>query len=284
MPLETRKESVKATNKLSVSRQLYLLSVPRSSYYYKPKNNFSRIYQDSIIKEELLEMYLKTPFYGNPRMTAKLKQMGYNVNHKRVHRLRAELGLRTIYPRPKFNTSESCKEHKKYPYLLKNLKISHPNQVWATDITYTAVNGHRAFVIAILDLYSRKVLSYRVVNTMDVEHCIEALELALKKYGAPEIFNSDQGSQFTSKAFTDVLKNHNIKISMDGKGRCLDNAKMERFWWSLKYEDIKIKEYVSLPQLRYGVQQYVNFYNHKRLHSALNYKTPKEVFLAACNE
>lgn len=282
--MRTRKGFVKATNKLSVSRQLYLLSVPRSSYYYKPKNNIFRACHDSIIKEELLTMYLETPFYGNPRMTKKLKKMGYNVNHKRVHRLRSELGLKTIYPRPKFNTSESCKEHKKYPYLLKNLKIDHANQVWATDITYTAVNGHRAFVIAILELYSRKVLSYQVVNTMDVEHCIEALELALKKYGPPDIFNSDQGSQFTSTAFTDVLKKHNIKISMDGKGRCLDNAKMERFWWSLKYEDIKIKEYVSLPQLRYGVQQYVNFYNHKRLHSALDYKTPNEVFLEACNE
>lgn len=228
-------------------------------------------------------MYIRTPFYGNPRMTEELKQMGYNVNHKRVHRLRKELGFKTVYPRPKFNTSESCPEHKKYPYLLRKLTIDHPNQVWATDITYTAVDGHRAFVIAIIDLYSRKVLAYNVVNTMDVEHCIETLEIALEKYGAPEIFNSDQGSQFTSNAFTGMLEANSIRISMDGRGRCLDNAKMERFWWSLKYEDIKIKEYVSLPQLRFGVQHYVNFYNSRRIHSALEYKTPNAVYQEACN-
>jgi putative transposase len=236
-----------------------------------------------VIKEELMKMYIEIPFYGNPRMTEQLKQMGYDINSKRVYRLRKELGLKTVYPRPKFNTSEACPEHKKYPYLLHKLTIDHPNQVWATDITYTAVAGNRAFVIAIIDLYSRKVIAYNVVNTMDVEHCIETLEMALKRYGSPEIFNSDQGSQFTSKAFTDVLKNNNIRISMDGKGRCLDNAKMERFWWSLKYEDIKIKEYVSLPQLKRGVQHYVNFYNSRRIHSALEYKTPNVVYQETCN-
>ena len=228
-------------------------------------------------------MYIKTPFYGNPRMTEALNQMGYKINHKHVHRLRKELGLKTVYPRPKFNTSEACPAHKKYPYLLRKLTIDHPNQVWATDITYTAVGGHRAFVIAILDLYSRKVLAYNVVNTMDVEHCIETLEMALDKYGSPEIFNSDQGSQFTSNVFTGMLTANGIRISMDGKGRCLDNAKMERFWWSLKYEDIKIREYISIPQLRRGVQLYVNFYNSRRIHSALEYKTPNTVYQEACN-
>lgn len=217
-------------------------------------------------------------------MTIELKRRGYRVNHKRVRRLKRELNLRTVYPRPRFNTSEPQKNNKKYPYLLKGLAITHPNQVWATDITYTAAGGHRAFVIAIIDLFSRKVLAYNVVNTMDTVHCVETLELALSKYGRPEIFNSDQGSQFTSKEFTEILEREGVSISMDGKGRCLDNAKMERFWWALKYENIKIMDYMSLAQLRRGVQLYVNFYNSRRPHTALkDCMTPDEAYFKACN-
>lgn len=229
-----------------------------------------------------MQIYTETPFYGTRRITMELHRRGYHVNHKRVLRLRREIGLMTIYPRPQFKTSEPHPEHKKYPYLLKNLKIDHPNQVWATDITYTAVSGHRAFVIAIVDLYSRKNMAYNVVNTMDTVHCIETLQLAVSKYGTPEIFNSDQGSQFTSLEFTAELKKLGIAISMDGRGRCRDNAKMERFWWALKYEDIKLKEYISLPQLRRGVQSYVTFYNEKRLHSSLGYLTPNSVYEGRC--
>ena len=233
-------------------------------------------------------IYMEYPFYGVPRMALELKKRGYKMNQKRVKRLHKELGLKTVYPRPRFNTSEAHPEHEKFPYLLKKLPITRPNQVWATDITYTAVDGHRAFVIAIIDLFSRKVLAYNVVNTMDTVHCIETLELAISKYGKPEIFNSDQGSQFTSKEFTDVLKNGGISISMDGKGRCLDNAKMERFWWALKYENIKIMDYLSLKQLRLGVQSYVNFYNLRRPHTALgnvgDYITPDEAYFGTCNQ
>lgn len=228
-------------------------------------------------------MYMEMPFYGVPRATVALQKMGYKVNHKHVRRLRKEMGLRTVYPRPKFNTSEPHPEHEKFPYLLRNLTIDRPNQVWATDITYTAVEGGRAFVIAIIDLFSRKVLAYSVVNTMDAAHCIETLEIALRKYGKPEIFNSDQGSQFTSREFVQVLKNNGVKISMDGKGRCLDNAKMERFWWALKYENIHLSDYVSLAQLRRGVQIYVNFYNTQRYHSALAWRTPDAVYNQTCN-
>ena len=178
----------------------------------------------------------------------------YDINHKRVGRLQKSLNLRTVYPRPHFNTSEPQPEHEKFPYLLRKLKIERPNQVWATDITYTAVAGHRAFVIGIVDLFSRKVMAYNVVNTMDAYHCVETLQTAVERFGVPEIFNSDQGSQFTSSEFTDELRRHSIRISMDSRGRCLDKAKMERFWWALKYEDIKIREYDSLPQLRRGVQ------------------------------
>ena len=162
------------------------------------------------------------------------------------------------------------------------MNIDHCNQVWSTDITYTAVNGRRAFVIGIVDWFSRKLMAYNVVNTMDAFHCVETLRMAIERYGRPEIFNSDQGSQFTSNEFIAELERLGIRISMDGCGRCRDNAKMERFWWALKYEDIKIKEYVSLPQLRFGVQHYVNFYNAQRLHSALHYQTPDEVYFGAC--
>jgi len=267
---------------LSVNRQLALLEVPKSSYYYRAQRKIERAYWDEVLKEEIIQMYETLPFYGNPRMTEGLQRMGYKVNHKHVRRLRRELGLRTVYPRPRFNTSEPHPEHEKFPYLLRGVSITHPNQVWATDITYTAVNGCRAFVIAVIDLFSRKVMAYTVVNTMDTFHCIEVLETALRRYGRPEIFNSDQGSQFTSTEFIAVLRAHNIQISMDGRGRCLDNAKMERFWWALKYEDIKIKEYVSLPQLRLGVQNYVNFYNTRRLHSAIRYCTPGEAYGQGC--
>ena len=229
-------------------------------------------------------IYREYPFYGIHRMQIELKRRGYRMNIKRVRRLHKLLGLKTIYPRPKFKTSEAHPEHEKYPYLLRKLPITRSNQVWATDITYTAVAGHRAFVIAIIDLFSRKVLAYSVTNTMDTVHCIETLNIALSKYGTPEIFNSDQGSQFTSREFTETLKSNGIRISMDGKGRCLDNAKMERFWWALKYENIKIMDYVSLPQLRFGVQSYVNFYNTRRVHTALeDYRTPEEAYSGICN-
>lgn len=260
-----------------------LLHVPHSSFYYKSRRSISRTASDERVKDEIVEIYMKTPFYGVPRLTAELKRRGYKVNHKRVRRLKKELNLDTIYPHPHFNTSEPHPEHEKFPYLLRNYKIERPNQVWSTDITYTAVDGHRAFVIGIVDWFSRKVLAYNVVNTMDAFYCVETLKTAIDLFGKPVIFNSDQGSQFTSAEFIAELRAHDIQISMDGRGRCLDNAKMERFWWALKYEDLKIKEYVSLPQLRFGVQHYVNFYNSKRIHQALNYQTPDEVYFGTCN-
>lgn len=259
-----------------------LLNVPRSSFYYKSRREISRVASDERAKDEIMNIYENTPFYGVPRLTAELNRRGYKVNHKRVRRLQKSLGLRTIYPRPHFNTSEPHPEHEKFPYLLRKLEVERPNQVWSTDITYTAVAGHRAFVIGIVDWFSRKVMAYNVVNTMDAFHCVDTLRMAVERFGKPEIFNSDQGSQFTSAEFVGELRNYGVQISMDGRGRCLDNAKMERFWWALKYEDIKIREYVSLQQLRFGVQHYVNFYNTKRIHSALQYKTPDEVYFGIC--
>ncbi|MDD3885922.1 MAG: IS3 family transposase [Victivallaceae bacterium] len=260
-----------------------LLGVPHSSFYYKSHREIHRVASDEQAKDEIMNIYENMPFYGVPRLTVELKRRGYKVNHKRVRRLQKLLGLQTVYPRPHFNTSEPHPEHEKFPYLLRELTLERPNQVWSTDITYTAVAGHRAFVIGIVDWFSRKVMAYNVVNTMDAFHCVDTLRMAVERFGKPEIFNSDQGSQFTSNEFIDELKSYGIRISMDGRGRCLDNAKMERFWWALKYEDIKIKEYVSLPQLRFGVQHYVIFYNVQRIHSALQYKTPDEVYFGTCN-
>jgi putative transposase len=267
-----------------VERQLKLLQVPRSSHYYKPVVNFGRNFSDSYVEDAMKEIYKDCPFYGVPRLTHELHRRGYGVNHKRVRRLQREMGMRTIYPRPKFNTSVPAPENRKYPYLLRDLEIERPNQVWATDITYTAVEGKRAFVIAIIDLFSRRVMGYRTTNTMEASGCVEVLDSAMKRYGKPEIFNSDQGSQFTGREFTDVLAREGVRISMDGRGRCLDNAKMERFWWSLKYEDIKLKDYESLNALRLGVQSYVNFYNSRRNHTALpGFQTPDEVYFSGCN-
>jgi len=268
---------------LNINRQLRLLHIARSSFYYQSRRSIGKAASDEQAKDIIMDIYQESPFYGVPRLTAELKRRGVTVNHKRVRRLQKTLGLRTVYSRPHFNTSEPHPEHKKFPYLLRNLNIERPNQVWATDIIYTAVAGHRAFVIGIVDLFSRKVMAYNVVNTMDVFHCVETLQMAVERFGKPEIFNSDQGSQFTSSEFVNALKDNNIQISMDGRGHCLDNAKMERFWWALKYEDIKIKEYDNLPQLRIGVQSYINFYNRRRIHSALRYKTPNEVYFGTCN-
>ena len=279
MRLEERKEIIKTSHsKLSVNRQLKLLSVPHSSYYYCSKKAEARKQEDAHVKDRMLNIYMNKPFYGVLRMTAELQQDGLNVNHKRVNRLHKELGLETIYPHPKRNTSQKNPENPIYPYLLRDVKIERINQVWSTDITYTKVNGNKAFVIAIIDWHSRMVLAHKTVNTMDTYHCIEVLEMAISKFGKPEIFNSDQGSQFTSKAFTDELKKRGIRISMDGRGRCRDNARMERFWWSLKVENLYINSYQSMEELRNAVNQYVQFYNTQRLHSSLGYRTPSEVY------
>ena len=202
--------------------------------------------------------------------------MGYVINRKRVRRLKNEMGLRTIYPKP--NLSNPGKGHKIYPYLLRNLDIERANQVWATDITYIRLQGGFMYLIAIIDLYSRKVLTWELSNTLDANFCCDALIRALEKYGSPEIFNSDQGSQFTSESFTKILKGREIKISMDGKGRALDNIYIERLWRSLKYEDIYIQRYDDVSECRKGIENYFKFYNTVRFHQSLKYFTPDEIY------
>ncbi len=227
----------------------------------------------------IVPVYTDYPFYGYRKIAKVLEKHG--ITRKQVRRIMQSLGLKAIVPRP--NTSKRNKEHKIYPYLLKNKLISFPNQVWATDITYIKVNGGYVYLAAILDLFSRKVLSWRLSNTMETSFCIEALEEALHKYGCPAIFNTDQGSQFTSEAFTGVLKKHDIRISMDSKGRALDNIYVERLWRSFKYEDLYIKNYENMAELKKGVKKYFHFYNTERFHQSLNYETPSEIYHSVFN-
>ncbi|WP_425465761.1 IS3 family transposase [Oceanispirochaeta crateris] len=251
-----------------------MLDISRSSFYYKPTNSNEAWELDMIIL--IIEELGKTPFYGYRKIAVALNDKGYKITRKQVRRLMKRMGLSAIYP--KRNLSKARKEHKKYPYLLKGKRILFPNQVWATDMTYLKINNNFVYLVAVLDLYSRKVLSWRISNTMDVSFCVDALEEALMQYGIPAIFNTDQGSQFTSDAFVGVLKGHGIQISMDGKGRALDNIYVERLWRTLKYEEIYLHSYDSIIELRTAVNRYFNFYNKERFHQSLDYETPDEIY------
>ena len=249
------------------------MGIGRSTVYYKPVD---REKKDIESMKFILEEYNKHPFYGYRKIALDVKKN--NITEKQVRRLMKSMGLQAIYPKP--NLSISRKEHKKYPYLLRNKKINFPNQVWATDITYIKLNGSYVYLIAIIDLYSRKVLTWKLSNTMDADFCVEALEDAILRYGIPAIFNTDQGSQFTSEAFISVLEKNEIRISMDGKGRALDNIYVERLWRSLKYEEIYLKSYENLKKLKEGIKKYFHFFNGERYHQSLNYDTPDEVYYA----
>jgi putative transposase len=218
--------------------------------------------------------HIKTPFFGSRKMVAALQRCGYIVNRKRVQRLMKLMGIRTIYP--KRSLSQKSKAHKIYPYLLKDIKIDNPNYVWSIDITYIQLRGGFLYLVAIIDWYSRYVLSWRLSNTLDVSFCLEVLEEALDK-GTPIIFNSDQGSQFTSKEFTQILLDKGIKVSMDGRGRVFDNIFIERLWRSVKYEDVYLKGYETCKDVIDGLGRYFPFYNNQRPHQALGYKVPYEI-------
>ncbi len=222
------------------------------------------------------EQYLKTPFYGSRRMKVFLNSQGYTISRKRVQRLMRELGLSAVYPKPRL--SQRNIEHRVYPYLLRGLNITSSNQVWCTDITYLPVLKGHFYLVAIMDWYSRRVLSWRISNTLDLYFCLDALKESLDLFGLPYIFNSDQGSQFTSNRFTQCLLEFNIKISMDGRGRCYDNIFIERLWRSLKYELIYIKEFYDGKHLNEEVKKWFYWYNQSRPHQALNYQTPVQVY------
>jgi len=225
------------------------------------------------------EQYTKTPFYGVLRMKQFLKSKGHDVGKEHVRTLLRNMGLVAVFPKPK--TSSMKADHKIYPYLLRGIKIEYPNQVWSTDITYLRLVYGFAYIMAIIDWYSRFVLSYRISNTLDTGFCVEALEEAIGKYNTPMIFNSDQGSQFTSLEFTEKLLAAGILISMDGRGRVFDNIFVERLWRSVKYENVYLSDYQNIPEARYGLKNYFEFYNNERFHQALEYKTPWQVYSAA---
>ena len=259
--------------KLPIVRQCALLGVSRSSVYHHPKGASA---EDISLMGEIDRQYLETPFYGSRRMKAWLERGGMRVNRKRVQRLMRAMGLRAIYRRP--NTSRRSPEHRVYPYLLRNARINRPNQVWAADITYLPMARGFLYLVAVMDWHSRYVLAWRLSNTLEASFCAEALEEALGK-GQPEVFNTDQGSQFTSLEFTQVLQEHGVKISMDGKGRYSDNIFVERLWRTVKYEEVYLKAYASVLEAQRGLEDYFRFYNGLRPHQALGYRTPAEVFL-----
>ena len=257
---------------LSVVAQCELLGLARSGWYYAAV-------PESVLNQELMrrmdEEYTAHPFYGSRRMTAVLRRAGYPVNRKRVIRLMAELGLQAIYPKPA--TSQPGADHRVYPYLLRGMAVTVPDQVWSTDITYIRLTGGFVYLVAILDWYSRKVLAWRLSNTLETTFCLECLDEALA-HRLPMIFNTDQGAQFTSLAFTGRLAQAGVRISMDGRGRAHDNIFVERLWRSVKYEEVYPKAYETLDQAYQGLEQYFVFYNDQRPHQALSYRTPAEVY------
>ena len=257
-------------------RQCQLLGLNRSTLYYQSKAIDATELE---LLRRLDELYLEMPVYGSRRMTAQLRREGYAVNRKRVQRLMRQLGLQAIYPKPKL--TQVNPEHQVYPYLLRGVEITEVNQVWSTDITYLPVLKGHFYLVAMMDWFSRKVLSWRISNTMDVQFCLDALEEAFESYGQPHIFNSDQGAQFTAKAFSARVLRSGAKVSMDGRGRCHDNIFIERLWRSLKYELIYLKAFEDGSHLNQEVRKWFDWYNQHRLHQSLRYTTPDEVYFQA---
>ena len=278
--MSERREKVNTVHALPKTRRCELLDVARSTAYYRPEPVGE---EDVALMRLIDEIHLQRPFYGSRRTRDELEDRGHTVNRKRVQRLMRLMDLRALYPRRR--TSQPGNGHKVYPYLLRDLPIERANQAWATDICYIPMAKGFMYLVAIMDWHSRRVLSWRVSNTLDTDFCIEALEETLQRFAAPEIFNTDQGSQFTSEAFTDVLKAHGIAISMDGKGRWVDNVFVERLWRSVKYEDVYLRAYETPTELRSGLARYFEFYNTRRRHTALDRRTPDAVyFVQACRE
>ena len=270
---------ISRTDPLPVARQCELLDLPRSTFYYQPK---AVPEGDLELMRKIDECHLQRPYYGSRRLRDWLQDLGYAINRKKVQRLMREMGLTALYP--KQNLSKRNQAHKVYPYLLRGLVIDRPNQAWAADVTYIPMAKGFLYLVAIIDWYSRKVLAWELSNSMDVRFCVEALETALGKYGKPEIFNTDQGSQFTSEAFTSVLKENDIRISMDGKGRWVDNVFVERLWRSLKYEEVYLKGYGNVAEARKSISAYLHLFNEERRHQSLDRQTPDQVYYESADQ
>ena len=273
MSRERRREMVDRQHPaLSTLRQCALMGISRSGVYYRPRAPSQK---DLALMKQIDQQYLSTPFYGSRRMKVWLDRQGHGVNRKRVQRLMRAMGLQAIYRRPR--TSQPGLGHKVYPYLLGSMEVTRPNQVWAADITYIPMARGFLYLVAIIDWNSPYVVAWRLSNTLDADFCVEALEDALAK-GKPEVFNTDQGSQFTSEGFTGVLDQHGVRISMDGKGRYADNIFVERLWRTVKYEEVYLKAYFNGREAKDGLEAYFHFYNTQRPHQALGYRTPAEAF------
>ena len=278
MTLDQKRLAIEPNHdQITIVRQCELLGLTRSSLYYRPC-------RDSEYNEQLMrlldEQFMETPCYGVEKMTAWLRREGHDVNPKRVRRLLRLMGLEAIYPRPKRNLSHPNAEHKIFPYLLRGVTIDRVNQVWSTDITYVRMHHGWVYLTAVMDWYSRYVLSWEVSVTLESGFCMEALEQALS-HGRPSIFNTDQGSQFTSPEFTSSLLKRGIQVSMDGRGRCLDNVFVERLWRSVKVEEVYLRDYDTVAEAVYYLGRYFVFYNHERLHASLGYRTPAVVYVGA---
>jgi len=273
LPLATRRNWVEAHASFSLRRQCRLAGVPRSNLYYEPVPESA---ENLLLMRLIDEQYLRHPEFGYPRMTDWLRDKGHTVNPKRVARLMRRMNIQAITPGP--HTSKPAPGHKIYPYLLRDVEIERVNQVWSTDITYIPMRYGFMYLTAVLEWHSRYVLAWELSNTLESQFCVDALACALDR-GTPEIFNTDQGVQFTSDAFTGVLLDREIAISMDGRGRALDNVFIERLWWTLKYEAIYPRDYTDGHALHNGLEQYFHYYNNERKHSALEKRTPAQVFL-----
>ena len=275
MSRDRRRALVSADHpRLSVVRQCALVSISRSSYYYTPSGESEL---NLVLMREIDRQFLETPWYGSRQMARHLRRRGYDVGRTRIRRLMRTMGLQAIYQKPRTSTPNA--QHRVYPYLLRGLSIEHPNQVWCADITYIPMYRGFMYLVAVMDWHTRAVLSWRLSNTIDSAFCVEALEEALSRYGKPEIFNTDQGSQFTSEEFTDTLSGAGVRISMDGKGRWMDNVFIERLWRSLKYECVYLREFETGLSAQQEIENWLHYYNTDRPHSSLGDKTPMEAYI-----
>jgi putative transposase len=272
LDLEAKKKMISYVPNLSIARQCELIELNRAAYYYKPKSLEESDYK---IMKIIDEIFIEHPYYGTRRMAYILKKEGYDIGRKKVKKYYQIMGIEAVYP--KMNLSRRNQAHKVYPYLLRDLEITYPNQVYCADITYIRLRQGFVYLVAIMDWHSRYILSWRVSINLENEFCVNALNEALLVHGKPDIFNTDQGVQFTSKDFTKVLESEAIKISMDGKGRALDNVFIERFWRSIKQEKIYRLDLETVEEAKKAIREYINFYNKQRPHQSLDYKTPEEV-------
>lgn len=277
MSVKEKRSLISPNPYMTIQRQCNLFGLPRSSYYYianEPRN-------DTELMNEIKDIWIQWPFYGYRKITDELADRNINVNHKRVFRLMKFMGLRSALPKPRINTSIANKEDTVRPYLLKGLIINRPNQVWAIDITYIKLPGGMVYLFALIDWHTRFVVGWKLANTMEASHAVEVLEVAIRRYGKPQIVNSDQGSQFTGEVWILSLEAHKVKISHDGVGRCIDNIRMERLWWSIKYEHVHLYCHRTMWELEKGLEEYLTFYNTRRRHQGINKLRPVDLYLAA---